>query len=65
MYDEERVRKNFIEGLITLDKRLNFKTEKALKDYLWKRKDFSSLEIISDEENINKSFLKENILLNY
>ncbi len=64
MYDEKRVRKNFIEGLVTLDKRLNFKNEKALKDYLWKRKDFSSLEIITDEENINKSFLKEFVFLN-
>lgn len=64
MYDEERGRKNFIEGLVTLDKRLNFKTEKALKDYLWKRKDFSSLEVIADEENINKSFLKEFVFLN-
>jgi hypothetical protein len=64
MHDEERLRKNFIDGLISISKRLNFKTEKALKDYLWKRKDFYSLDVISDEESVNQSFLKEFILVN-
>ena len=34
MYSEERARKNFIDGLSVISKRLNFKTEKELKEYL-------------------------------
>ena len=63
MYNEQRVRKNFIEGLCEVSGNMNFKTEKALKDYLWKLKDFYRLDLISDEENINKNFLKEFILI--
>lgn len=63
MYNEERIRKNFIEGLVGLCERLNYKTEKELKDHLWKSQDFYRLDLIEDEENINKSFLKEFILV--
>ena len=63
MYNEQRVRKNFIEGLCEVSGKMNFKTEKALKDYLWKLKDFYRLDLISDEESINKNFLKDHILV--
>ena len=62
MYSEERARKNFIDGLCVISKRLNFKTEKELKEYLWKLKEFDRLDLISDEESINESFLKEFVL---
>lgn len=62
MYSEERARKNFIDGLSVISKRMNFKTEKELKEYLWKLKEFDRLDLISDEENINKSFLKQFII---
>lgn len=64
MYNEQRVRKNFIEGLHSISVKKNFNTEKALKDYLWKLKDFYRLDLITEEENINKNFLKEFILIN-
>ena len=63
MINEQRIRKNFIEGLSGLSVKMNFKTEKALKEYLWKSKDFYRLDLISDEENINNNFLKEFILV--
>ena len=63
MYNEQRIRKNFIDGLAGLCKKLNYKTEKELKDYLWKRKDFYRLDLIKDEETANESFLKDFILI--
>ena len=63
MYDEERTRKNFIDGLIYLNKTMKFRTEKDLKDYFWKKKDFYSLDIISNEEYINPRFLKDCIFV--
>ena len=64
MYNEQRIRKNFIEGLAGLCVKLNYKTEKELKTYLWKRKDFYRLDLIQDEENSNENFLKDFILNN-
>ncbi len=63
MINEQRVRKNFIEGLCEVSVNKKFKTEKALKEYLWKSKDFYRLDLISDEENKNENFLKEFILV--
>lgn len=62
MYNEQRIRKNFIDGLAGLCAKENYKTEKELKEYLWKRKDFYRLDLITDEETANKSFLKDYIL---
>lgn len=64
MFNEQRIKKNFIDGLADLCAKLNYKTEKELKTYLWKRKDFYRLDLITDEENTNKNFLKDFVLVN-
>jgi hypothetical protein len=64
MFNEQRIRKNFIEGLSSISAKMDFTTEKQLKEYLWKQKDFYRLDLISEEENVNNSFLKEFILVN-
>ncbi|MCW8849067.1 MAG: hypothetical protein OQJ81_03735 [Melioribacteraceae bacterium] len=64
MFNEERIRKNFIDGLSSISTKMKFQTEKELKEYLWKQKDFYRLDLISEEENNNNSFLKDFILFN-